>query len=177
VQQVKAYIAHQSKGRMRLRIPECKNNQNSFIALKNSIEQWSQSCAVEVNPATASVLIHHKGELVDFTEKATKLGLEVVDKQPRGLIASATSTELIAPLYSTNQSVPLWQPITTRLELINNKLSQLTSGRVDLTSLLFIALVLQGLIQFIRRPSLIMPWDTAWWFALNVYMMVRQQGE
>ncbi len=175
MQLVKAYIAHQSCGRIRLRIPERKNHHDSFMAWQNSIEQWPETQRVEINPATASLLIHHDGNSANLLEQTKELGLALV-KQALAPIEAKASTELISQ-ETKPQAVPLWKPITDQLELVNKKLSQLTGGNVDLPSLLFVALLLQGLIQFIRRPALIMPWDTAWWFALNVYMMIRREGE
>ncbi len=175
MQLVKAYIAHQSRGRIRLRMPERRNHHNSFIAWQNSIEQWPQTQLVEINPATASLLVHHEGSSDSLLEQVNKLGLEIVSQQLVPVKAE-TGAELVEQPKQV-QSLPVWKAVTDQLELVNKKLSQLTGGSIDLPSLLFIALLLQGLIQFIRRPALIMPWDTAWWFALNVYMMVRQQGE
>ncbi len=175
MQRVKAYISHQSSGRLRLRVPERRNQQNSFIAWQNSIEQWPQTRLVTINPATASLLIHYDGSADNLLEQTDKLGLELVS-QPTLPAQVEGSTDCVLQ-NKTLESPPIWKAVTDQLELVNKKVSQLTGGSIDLPSLLFVALLLQGLIQFIRRPALIMPWDTAWWFALNVYMMVRKQGE
>ncbi len=181
---VKAYIAHQSRGRIRLRVPERKNHTQSFDTWQQAIEQWSNIGLVEINAATASILIHYDDQLDNLAELTNQIGLTLVHQPvPAKVVvpASTLSSEqtmdmVVADGASHNKSVPLWQPITQQIEQINKALSRATGGSVDLPTLLFIALVLQGLIQFIRKPALIMPWDTAWWFALNVYLMVRDQA-
>ncbi len=178
MQQVKAYIAHKSQGRLRLRIPEYRNKTDYFATWQESIEQWPQTQLVETNPLTASLLIHHDGDDDSLLEQTKQLGFELLTKQ-----SAATDVKALDSTLTNQQDTnitagtPLWKPITDQLVLTNKKLSQLTGGSIDLPSLLFVALLLQGLIQFIKKPAPIMPWETALWFALNVYMMVKKQGE
>ena len=160
MQKVKAIIAHHSKGRLRFRIPERRHQQHYFSQCCDLVEQWSMVQEVEATPSTASMLIKYQGDSDALLAKSQELGFEIESSDKQQLVRSA----------------PAWSIVTDMFEGFNKSLRRSSENKLDLPSFLFIGLLVHGLVQFVRRPAAVMGWETAWWFALNVYMMARQQN-
>jgi len=162
VERVKAYIVHQSRGRVRFRVPERRHQAEYFARCCGIAEGWPDVWQVDANPSTASLLIQYQGDESAIIERSHELGFELGSKVPEPV---------------DRAKVPVWQLIADGLEIFNKNLQKTTDQRLDLASLLFVGLLTHGLVQFVRRPSPVMGWETAWWFALNVYMMVHNQAK
>jgi len=52
---------------------------------------------------------------------------------------------------------------------LNQKIQQVTSGRLNLTNGIFLALVIFGVSELIRGNWKTPPWYTAFWYAFGVY--------
>ncbi len=160
MQKLKAIIAHQSKARLRLRVPERRHQHHFFAQCCDKIEKWSMVQQVEATPSTASILIKYQGDETSFLRQINSLELDIISPESKQLVTT---------------NAPAWSVITDMFESFNSNIRSSTNSKFDLPSFLFIALLIYGLVQFIRRPAVILGWETAWWFALNVYMMAREQ--
>jgi len=60
--QTQARVVHQTRGRLRLRIPERRKDLRYFLDLYEDLRQIRNVTDVVINPSTASVLLHFPGE-------------------------------------------------------------------------------------------------------------------
>ena len=82
----KAHVVHHIPGRVRLRIPAKRRDRAYFEQVKARLEQIHLISAVEVNPASASVLVRYAGPLANLLVEAAGAGLhelaEISDDLP-----------------------------------------------------------------------------------------------
>src|ERR1051326_4256278 len=72
-------VCHLTNGRVRVKIPEKRRDEAFFNAVRERLGSWSSIEAVEVNPLTASVLVHFRDLGALFAENAMKNELFTID--------------------------------------------------------------------------------------------------
>lgn len=144
-----AYIVHQTRDRVRLRIKE-KRNDTGFFALMNSrFESISEDLEVRMNDRLGTVLFIHPGvTFADLFAELDQLDLFEIVAGPE------PATYALAPLISS-------------VKWINRTLGSATSGSVDVRTLVFIAAVLIAVRQ-IRRGEWFSPAFTIVWSSMDM---------
>ena len=132
----RAYVVHQTRDRLRLRIPEQRNDEEFFEALRAELEALPDGVDVHVKPSTASVLLVHP--TMPFAELEPRLRgsrLFTLANEPR------PSRRALSPLISA-------------VSAMDRGLAKVTSGSTDLRTLLFIAVVGLAIRQLLRGEVL-----------------------
>ena len=78
-----AYLVHQISGRMRLRVPDKRGDAGYFKSVTKALSGLAGVEQVIVTPATASILIHHKGGTEAIVAAASERGLFAIDVVPK----------------------------------------------------------------------------------------------
>ncbi len=79
-----AHLTHATRGRARLRLPAAKGDAGFFERLERDLRRCHAVTNVRVNPATGSVLLHHRGDLQGVMTQARDQGVfELVEVEPR----------------------------------------------------------------------------------------------
>lgn len=154
--QPSAYIKHQLPGRVRLKIPQKKGDSGYFEKMAESFADCSGLTQLHLNPHAASLLICYEPE-IDFLKIAEFA-------ETRGLFTISAEPEA-APLPIFHQ--PLTILASSRLNSADESLLQLSQGRINGRSLLFLALLGLAAHQ-ISRGHIMSPASTLLWYALSL---------
>jgi hypothetical protein len=145
-----ALVCHLTHGRLRVRIPPKRRDEAFFRAVKECLASWDSVDAVEVNPLTASVLVHFRDLGALFAENALKNDLFAVDFEA-----------LRAEHERPHQAVTDWAK--QRWADADKALRRWTDGNADIRSAAFIIAVLGALVQLYRGqiapPAATLLWD------------------
>lgn len=127
-----AFVAHMTAGRLRLRIPERRNDDAFFVAVRQRVSEWPGIDEVRVNPLTASVLVF-------FGDAAVAL-------------AYARQSDLfeIRKAEPARPAVLLADGAYHKARSLNSRIRRLTGGVVDLGSLMLLALLLAAIYEIYR---------------------------
>lgn len=128
----KAYIVHQIRSRLRLRIPEKCQDADYFTSLENELSSLTFFSEVEVSPVSGSVLLLHPFHASDVVKKELERlrFFELIDEKP--------------PSESPMQAV------TARMSRTDSLISEISSGGLDLRTLAFVIAMLLTLQQAAR---------------------------
>jgi len=146
-----AAIAHFTSGRVRIRIPEKKNDPAFFKSVANNLKDIPEIKAIRPNPLTGSLVLEG-----DFSEAG-----EVADR-----LKINTLFQLETP---KTDSPPLRQKVYQSFAASNGFVKDRSRGELDLPILIFLMLVGTGIYQLIRSEVRLPPWYTAFWYALGVF--------
>jgi hypothetical protein len=132
-----AYVSHQMGGRVRLRIPEKRNDAAYFQLCLTEIER-ALPLKAQTNPLTGSILLlGAEGENVPLAELG-KLGVfELSRSKPKAA-----------------DSAPLSSRLKREILGIDEKLKQDSGGAWDISSVAILSLLGLGTIQVLRGASL-----------------------
>lgn len=150
----KAYISHKSPGRLRIRIPERRRDAAYFAAVRQRLSDWEGVEHVEVNPATAGVLVLHNGGF--FDQQATN-----------DLFA------LVEPFEIEVEIKPLILRAKQKVKDFDAILRQLAGGHADLRTLVFLGLIVAGVGQ-LRKGNVTAPATTLFWYAGDMLGLWRE---
>lgn len=128
----KAYIVHQLRHRLRLRVPEMRSESEFFVQARQQIAGLEDVDAVEVSDLTGSITIFHSDQNYE------KL-------QPR-----LRAINLFELTSAPQPVTPARELLTSGVSRIDRLISQSSSGGVDLSTLAFTALLGTALHQFVR---------------------------
>lgn len=145
-----ARVCHLTNGRLRVRIPEKRRDEAFFSRVKERLASWRSIEDVEVNPLTASVLVHFRDLGAMFAENAMKNDLFTVDFET-----------LRAKHERPHQSLTAW---ARRCWGDADKLlRRWTDGNADIRSAAFLIAVIGALVQLSRGqiapPAATLLWD------------------
>lgn len=146
-----AVVAHSTKNRMRLRITSHRGDVSFFDRLENQLAAVFPSLAVQANAMTGSLLL--TGDIIDLD----------------GILDFGRTEKLFDVLSGPFEDRAIALSIPTSIQSVNNRIHQVTKGRVDLPSALFICLVIFGAIELMRGKWRTPPWYTAFWYAFGLY--------
>lgn len=151
-----AYIKHRLPGRVRLKIPQKKGDRGYFERMGESFANCHGVTQLQLNPPSGSVLICHAPEIdfLQIAEFAEKLGWFT-----------------ICPESEANPIPSIHRPLTAitfaGMSRANESLRQFSRGRLDGSSMLFLALL--GLaIQQINRGHIMSHATTLLWHAFSL---------
>jgi hypothetical protein len=138
-----AEVVHSLKGRLRLRFPTEKRDQDFFQNLLKSLSNIESIRNIKANPLTGSVLIQYDGELEEIVQRLEeRFEIKRVGKNGKG--------------------EPLRDTILTATYRLDEKIKRLSSYQLDLRTLLVLLFLLLGLNE-IRKGK----WSSPpWYFTL-----------
>jgi hypothetical protein len=148
-----ARISHATANRVRLKVPAKRYDEDFFRAVEQRLKGWRNVERVEVNPLTASVLVH-------FSD-------------PAALVREAMNgnNDLFRIVYPEPQEHGSAAPPLARLQgtiaMADGSLRQWTSGAVDLRTAIF-AVLLMGGLQQLAQGNVAAPAATLLWYAATV---------
>jgi len=152
-----AYVKHQLPGRVRLKIPQKKGDEDYFDRIAKLFANFPGITQLQLNPAAASVLICHDGTEAQFgniAEFAQAKGLFSIAEQPEEETFSIPHLP-IATLTSTG------------LNRLDESLMDFSQGRLDNRSLF--VLTLTGLaIHQLTRGNIMAPASSLLWYAIEL---------
>ena len=144
-----AYIVHSTRERLRLRIPERRNNDAYFEAVRAELDALPEGLDVRVRPSTASVLLVHP--TLPLPEVKLRLGESDLFTLAQG---PCPSRRALAPLINAAAK-------------IDRSLIKGTVGSADLRTLLFLVIVALAIRQF-KRGEVLGPAIPLLWTALQI---------
>ncbi len=151
----KAYIKHQLAGRVRLKIPAKRGDEQYFEELAEAFATCDAITQLQLNPPTASLLIQYGAvpfaEVADFAAEA-------------GLFALVEQGDADLPT-TEHLSVAGWSSLG--VSQFDQQLSQLSAGRVDLRSVFFLGFMGLAVHQAVKG-HIMSPASTFFWRALEL---------
>jgi hypothetical protein len=144
-----ARVCHFTSGRLRLKIPEKRRDDSFFKTVAERLAGWDSVDRVEVNPLTASVLVHFSDVAALFADNALRNDLFAVDYD-------ALEDADGAPAL-TERAARLWSGADVALR-------RWTGGAADIRSTVFLVLLAGGIYQLLRG-NIAAPAATLLWYA------------
>lgn len=125
------------------------------MAYMNSlVESFSKLPGIEkliVNPATGSALFIHTTDAAEISRYASS-----------------------NDLFSLSQSRPypsnMHQRVTETFKSLNQHVEGFTDGEMDIAGMSFVVLIVAGVYQISRGNFTAVPWYTAFWYGLNIFL-------
>ena len=152
----KAYIKHQLSGRVRLKIPKKRGNYQYFDKVADVLADCEGITQLQLNPSSASLLIQH-GPGVQFSSIAAF----ACSANLFNLIDAGGSDQLT----TEHLSIAGWSSVgVTQLD---QTITQVSGGRFDLRSMLFLTFVGLG-VREATRGHVMAPAATFLWRALEL---------
>ena len=140
----RAYLVHQIQGRLRLRIPDRREDEAFFEEVSASLDGWPDGVEIRVKPDTGSVLLLHPS--VPFDELEPRL-------RDNGLFEFVAAPPPPGPALA---------PLLSGVSRLDRAVSEATAGSADLRTVLFIAAVGLAIRQLLRGelfgPALPLAW-------------------
>jgi hypothetical protein len=150
-----AYISHLCPGRVRIKIPSQKKNGPFFSSIKGLINSVPGMERVEINPDTGSVLIAHN---LDPESVSHFLKKHRLLKDPIGGPAKDVHQEITRFYQSADSRVKGFL------------------GGVNLGTLAFLVLIGAGTYQILRGNFTAIPWYSAFWYGLSIFLKSKPDG-
>jgi len=151
-----AYIVHQTRDRVRFRIKEKRKDSEFFDLLGARLESISEEVEVRVNDTLGTVLFVHPG--VSYAD----------------LFAELDQLKVFEIFDGREPETYALTPVIWSIKKINQAIASVTSGGVDLRTLLFVAAAVIAIRQ-IRRGELFSPAFTIIWSVMD--MVARASKE
>lgn len=127
-----AYVSHHMEGRMRVRIPSKRRDQDYFDVVTQRLRECDGIRALRINYLTGSVLILHNLDVETIAAYAER----------NGLFALAPVEVVVAPIALG---------ISNQFRVLDERLKAKTSGALDLGGLAFLGLVAASAAQLARK--------------------------
>lgn len=147
-----AFVAHESRGRIRLRISERRRDADYFTSIEKVFSKSGITSMVVSNPLTASVLITHHTTRERIAEWAESNGLFTIVERP------------------SIRTRPLSQRINDGFKVLDTAVTAGTNGLIDLPTGAFLALVGWGVYQILQGRIAGPAWYTALWYGMNILL-------
>ncbi len=154
-----AVMTHASQGRLRIRIPSKKGDEESLIFYRKQFAECPGIFSVEVNPVTGSMLFLHTTSIPAIAEYARSKSLFTVQEK------------LLNPGMKPSN---LRQNITETFEGLDKKIQSMSDGAVDLGGFAFVVLVGAGMIQILAGNAAALPWYVAFGFAFTIFQVSKE---
>lgn len=152
---MRAQLAHEIPGRVRVRLPDYRGNAELFAKLEDTLLESRLFHSVRANPVTASIVLEFDGSRENMLEALrTHLPFELD----------------LSPAARTGRTPPLAQAPIDPLRLVSGR----NINAMFLAGTLFAAV---GLIQ-VFRGRFMLPALSAFWYASNAFRLSRAgQGD
>ena len=166
---LEAYIAHQTPGRMRLRVPAAKGRPDLLREIVAAASSATGIQKIECNPLTGSLVIHHSAaprsiETVGSLLSGPKLRVVVEPPRPAGKHASTKRKK-------TNPSAAA-QAINSFFDSLDDQVRDASNNEVDLKVLLPLAAGTFGFLAFRQKVPTPL-WLTLMIFAFNSFLSLH----
>jgi hypothetical protein len=152
-----AILSHQSPGRLRLRIPSKKGDGLFFQSLKDQLSTLSGVERIDVNPITGSILLIHSIDAEKIAQFA----------RGKGLFEIQSGSENASSLH---------REVTKAFNILDGRALGFTEGGINLGALASLALIAAGTYQIFRGNFAAIPWYTAYWYGLNLFLKSKPGG-
>jgi len=169
---VSVAVIHAIPGRMRLRIPSLKGNEDLARPLREHLSSISGVEHVEVNPVTGSVLVVHDGREADAPELVHSLAAGLapivgVDEQRlRSHLSHDARPRRAHPLLHRDNVHGFFKDLNASFKS--------ATGGADLSFLLPAVLVLLGFRGLLTEGGVHPPrWYDFMWFGFAAYLMLN----
>lgn len=151
-----AIVSHQTKYRIRLRIPSKKQDATYFEELEHALGRCRGVREVTCNARTASVLVHHENIPQEVIKYAEQKRLFMAERQGSEAPAMRLSDRLNQKFVRVNQAV-----------------SDLTQREIGIKDMAFFSLV--GLSAFqVFQKKILPPSVTLLWYAVSLHLLSKQ---
>jgi len=144
-----AYVVHRSRGRLRLRVPEGRNDAAFFDRVRSMLEATPGEVEVTLNCGTGSILLVHP-----------TVPAETVD-------AWIENNDVFAISDGAPPPVRALEPIFSGVSKLDRAITSLTDGRADLRTVLFVVAVILAIRQ-LARGNILGPAVPLMWMALEL---------
>ena len=149
-----AIIAHESSGRLRIKIPASRGDAGVLAAYRDYLSQCPGIISVEINPVTGSMLFLHQtsaAAIFDYAHEKNVFARKV-------------------PVPATREKAPaLQKDMADTFKGFDRQIRSLTDGDMDLRGMAFAALAMSGIYQILRGNAGALPWHAAFWYAFNIF--------
>lgn len=145
-----AEVVHEMKGRLRVRIPEQRQNREYFGKVRERLAGLDGVRSIETNYMTGSVLVLHESSPQVIQDYAEEKGLFQVRQ-------------------SKSDPVALSQRIAGGFRQVEGRVNAFSKGQVDVTALAFLGLAVAGAFQILKKNI----WPagvTLLWYAASVVL-------
>ena len=149
-----AFIAHESSGRLRIKIPASRGNAGLLAAYRDHLSQCPGIISVEINPITGSMLFLHQTSAAAIFDYAH---------------AKNVFTHKVLSPAANKKSPALQKDMADTFKGFDRQIRSLTDGDMDLRGMAFAALAISGISQILRGNARALPWDAAFWYAFNIF--------
>lgn len=147
-----ASVAHESTGRIRLRIPEKRYDAGYFADVEKAFSNSDMVTKVGANPTTAGVLIMHRSTLGQIGQVAETHGLFTIIRRP------------------STRTRPLSRRIKDGYRTLDSAVTTGTNGQIDIPTAAFLALTGWGVYQILQGRVAGPAWYTAFWYGVNLLL-------
>jgi hypothetical protein len=138
-------------GRVRVKVPAKKGD---FAYLQRIVEEYGSRAGIGrvlASPETGSVLFLH-------------------DLEKKRIMEHLGSSSLFRLEFGANRQGDLHQDVKGCFRNISSKVENATGGAVNISQAAFLALLGAGIVQIGRGNMTAIPWYTAFWYALNIFL-------
>jgi len=150
-----AVIAHESPGRLRIKISAFRGDAAQFAACREKISQCPGLISLEINSITGSILFLHQTSAAAIFDYA--------------LAKSAFIRKGPSQAAVREQAPALQKNMADSFKGFDRQIRGLTNGDMDLRGFAFAALAMSGIYQIIRGNAGALPWHAAFWYAFNIF--------
>ena len=159
-----AQIGHMITGRLRLKIPGRKGDRSYLGAVVKELSSVPGIEQVTMNPDTAGILIIHKLEMEELRKNIT-----LSDHFRLGPLPEP-QTEKYGPGSFHGDVKSCFSGVSREIE-------RLTGRTLSIGEMAFLGLLGAGTLQIGRGNLIAIPWYTAFWYALNIFLFTDIQGK
>lgn len=146
VERARAYVTHRTPTRLRIRVPARRHDAEWWQRVGAELREVPGISAVEINPLTASMLVHHDA---GFEPARALVGNELLSLADERRVARGS----------------LLDQVRERFASIDAAISAASDGKVDLASLALLglgALILQQVLRGnVTAPAVTLAWYAA----------------
>jgi len=149
-----AYVSHVTQGRLRIKILSKKGDTSFFSSLAERLSGCAGIDRVEANALIGSVLFLH-----------------TVDAE---VIAGYGDANHVFRLEKREQQqTTMSRRISETFKSLNKEVANFTGGEINLPGAAFLALLAMGIYQISRGNFVAIPWYTAFWYAMNIFLKAQ----
>ncbi|MGC2064511.1 MAG: HMA2 domain-containing protein [Thermodesulfovibrionales bacterium] len=159
-----AQISHMMTGRLRLKIPARKGDSNYLGAVVKELATVPGIEQVSMNPDTAGILIIHKlqtGQLRENLGSSSHFRLAPLSESPAEKTGPGS----------------LHGDVKTCFAGVNSEIERLTGRTLNVSEMAFLGLLGAGALQIGKGNLTAIPWYTAFWYALNIFLKSDTQAK
>jgi len=161
-----AFITHFSSGRVRVKVPSRKGDQAYFLSLKEKFSAFPGVQRTEVNALTGSILILHS------------LNLESLDLKQMAAYTEFNGLFRLGgdPLSERGPTLNIRGRFKEMFQNLNEKMTGMTQGEIDLPTLAFLSLLGIGIYQISIGNFAAPAWYVAFWYAMNIFLQAETRN-